>query len=75
MTQNKHSSGDTTGRWRKEEDSNLKWQIAQEVETADFEHITIEIVFGEGDCRLVTKSEVEPAIARQSPSLCSPDPV
>lgn len=40
----------------KEAASQLKWRIAEQVHTATFEHITIEIEFGPDDCRLDIKS-------------------
>ncbi len=43
----------------KEEAAHLKQQLAQQVKTKDFEHMTIEIEFGEDDCRLVKNVETK----------------
>lgn len=40
----------------KEAAAQLKWQLAQKLKNDHFEHMTIEVEFGEGDCRLVKKA-------------------
>ncbi len=40
---------------RKEAASNLKRRLANQIKTDNFEHMTIEIEFGEDDCRLSLK--------------------
>lgn len=40
----------------KEEASQLKWRLARQIKTNEFEHMTVEIEFGEDDCHLLSAS-------------------
>lgn len=42
----------------KEAASHLKWKLAEQLKNNHFEHLTIEVEFGEDDCRIMEKERV-----------------